>query len=852
MLNKVYQKVFLPEKLKEQLDKIPYFPVTVVEAPSGFGKTTALREYLKATLSDNARQYWYTCLSQSPIVAWAGICDMFSNINNELATNLKKLGFPTLDTLMYISASFKELECSDETFIVIDNYQIINSDILQELINIFSMHGCPNLHIIFITQNLDKKSLITFHNIHIHTIDSTAFFFDKESTASLFRMEGIRLSEDELYNVYTITEGWIAALRLQISNYKQTGSFDYTADIDHLVETAIWNRITDKQKICLVSLSVMDSFTARQAAIMLDEETLPEHILNILKHNDFIRYYPRERIYVMHSILQNYLRNQFYQYQSEAFQKRILHKAGECCVIEADYSNAIRFFYEVGDYDAILSIPLNGIYLTNRRESNIMGLLIKVINQCPEEILCKYPSVLLMLSYLLQFEGEHEPYNKLIRLMEFIIENNPNGLSKEELQLLKGEFLLLTSFAIYNDIKKVYEVQKEAYQLLGKPTRFRLNEVPYTMGGTSMLSMFWCEPGGLDETLADMQKYLPQHNRLTRGQGVGADSVLQAEMFFMRGDDIQAEILCHKALYQARSKQEICICLCAEQILARIAILRGDVEGFNTALENIKNYTKESSNLYILRMVDICLSVLSVALDTTDMVAKWIFDIGTISKKVYARAVSYVTILYSYLLFRERRYAELLGMFDDFIKLAKEMNYVLPQVYFYKFRAELYYLKGREGEALENLKEAFALAFPDKIYMPFAQSVYMNDLLAKAQINSAKHLRTFSETTNAKENRLSTEASAMLLKWKEDIDNVIQISKRYHNGRAVVLNALRQAKSPLTPREREVALLAKNRLSHQEIAEKLCISKATVRTILYNTYNKLGIHSKTELYKLDL
>lgn len=843
-------KIYLSERLKNQLAQIPHYPLTIVEAPSGFGKTTAVREYLNETLSDGIRQYWYTCLGESPIVAWTGICDLFSNLNNEIASNLKKLGFPTMDTLMYISASLKNFSCIDETYLVIDNYQMIKSDILQELISIFSMHGCPNLHMIFITQHLGKKTQIIFHNIQIHTIDSSAFFFDKDSTASLFKMEGIRLGEDELNSVYASTEGWVSALRLQISNYRQTGSFDYTADIDHLVEAAIWNRLTSEQKSYLVSLSVLDSFSVRQAAIMLGEDTLSEQIRDMLKYNDFIRYYPREKIYVIHSILQSYLRNQFYQYQSESFQKRVLHTAGVCCVAETDYSNAIRFFFEVRDFDAILSLPLNGIYLTNRRESHIMELLIEVIYQCPKEILCKYPFALLIFSYLLRFEGKLEVYDKLSSLIELVLVNNPAGFTNEELQQLKGEYLLLKSFTIYNDIKKIQEGQKAAYMLLGGPTRFRLNEIPLTMGATSVLSMFWREPGRLDESLEDMQRYLPQHIKLTHGQGVGADSVLQAEMMLMRGDDIKAEILCHKALYQAHSKQEICICLCAEQVLARIAILRGDVEGFFTALENIKSYAKESSNLYILRMIDICLSVISVALDTTDMIANWFSDIESISKKVYARAVPYVTILYSHLLVREKRHAEFLGLVDDAINMAKEMNYILPQLYSFIYKARVYYIRGREPEALENLEIALDMALADKIYLPFAQFAYMEDMLSKARISS---ISNDTDTVSSNQDKLisSSEVLEPFSRWKEEIDHIMELNQRYLKGRDVILNVLNQGKSPLTPREREVALLAKERLSHKEIAEKLYISTATVRTILYNAYNKLGIHSKSELYKIE-
>ena len=451
-------------------------------------------------------------------------------------------------------------------------------------------------------------------------------------------------------------------------------------------------------------------------------------------------------------------------------------------------------------------------------------------------------------------DGEYDSYRKLCRLVDLVLKSNPAGLSNNELRLLKGEFVLLTSFTIYNDIKKVNVGQKAAYELLGGPSRFRLNEIPITLGGTSVLSMFWREPGKLQETLVDMQRSLPYHLKLTHGQGVGADSALHAEMLLMRGDDIQAEILCHKALYQARSKQDTCICLCVEQLLARIAILRGDVDGFFTALENIKGYAKENSNLYIMRMVDICLSVISVALDTTDMVAKWFCDSESISKKVYARAVPYVNILYSHLLVRKKRHAELLGLADNAISMAKEMNYIFPQVYSFIFKARVCYTSGREREALENLEEAFVLAFPDKIYLPFAQFIYMGDILSKALICPVKQRDPFSASPKSDEAENPVPFSKVfetIPEWKSDVDNIMTLFSRYHKGRIVILNALNQEKSPLTPREREVAILAKARLSHKEIAEKLCISNATVRTILYNAYSKLGIHSKSELNNID-
>lgn len=192
----------------------------------------------------------------------------------------------------------------------------------------------------------------------------------------------------------------------------------------------------------------------------------------------------------------------------------------------------------------------------------------------------------------------------------------------------------------------------------------------------------------------------------------------------------------------------------------------------------------------------------------------------------------------------------MLGLIDNTASMAKEMNYILPQVYCFIFKARVCYTNGREREALENLKEALVLAYPDRIFLPFAQFEFMGDILCKARIYPVTNRDIFSVSPNsgkAENSASSLQVLETIPGGKAVFNNIMSLYKRYHKGRNIINNALNQGKSPLTPREREVALLAKTRLSHKEIAEKLYISKATVRTILYNVYNKLGIHSKTEL-----
>jgi DNA-binding CsgD family transcriptional regulator len=62
--------------------------------------------------------------------------------------------------------------------------------------------------------------------------------------------------------------------------------------------------------------------------------------------------------------------------------------------------------------------------------------------------------------------------------------------------------------------------------------------------------------------------------------------------------------------------------------------------------------------------------------------------------------------------------------------------------------------------------------------------------------------------------------------------------------------ALVEEASPLTKREREVALLASQGLPSKDIAEKLFLSVRTVENHLQRAYEKLGVSGRDELARV--
>ncbi len=732
------QSYYFSEKLKHQLDQISRHPLTIVEAPSGFGKTTAIREYLKENISHDAREYWYTCLGESASIAWMGICDLLSHANEMVADNLRNLKMPTMDTLFYMASYLRDVPCQTETYLVIDNYQLVNCDVPQELISVFAMHGNPKLHMIFITQQIKAQQQLSIHS-NIHTINSSAFFFDKEGTAKLFRMEGIHLTDEQVEKIYIIAEGWVPAIRLQIIHYKESGLLDYTADIEHLVETAIWNRLTLEEKDFLLSVSVIKSFTTRQAAIMMGKETLPENIKSLLKFNDFIRYIPDQRQYSIHSILRDYLLGRFCHDQPADFQNQIFRKAGYACAAIAEYCPAAHFFYKVKDFDAILSLPFTCEYFDNYKDKYEPEFVETMMNECPEATARKYPFALTVLGYQAFGCGQLGVYQKICQLLASIVsagEEFPPG----ELRRIKGEYTLLASMGDFNDIARLKESQRAAWEILGQPSEIIKSSTMWGYATTSVLDILWREPGRLEYAMRQMDEMSAVHRQLTQGQGAGARNVLRAEAMLMRGDDNEAEIMCHKALYDARSFQQTGICLCAELTLARIAILRGDVGGYFTAIKNIQSCAKETPKLYVLRIVEHCMSIISLLLGLKDYVSPWFYDMETIKKALHVPVVPLAQILHLRLLLMDKRYNEFYGACQLALDASKNptgnIRYMMPQLYQLIFLAIAKHNNGKTLEAQAYLKEALEIALPDQIYLPFAQQDGIEALLSELTENA--------------------------------------------------------------------------------------------------------------------
>ncbi len=708
-------------------------------------------------------------------------------------------------------------------FIVIDNYQLFDSPVRRRMIAALSAGRHENLHIILVTQPLkDEGTGPTFHAQPYHRIRMQDLLFDAQCISEYCRQAGIGLSGEEIELLQASSGGWVAAVRLQLQNYRHTGRFADFSDISPLVETAIWNRMSRDERNLLMALSLLDSFTVSQAAIMNDGMALPDTVAELLSLDFFIRYAADRQGYVLHSILQDYLRERFAMQPGE-FKKAMYVRAARACLEAGDLLQAALFFMKVDDYQSVLALPMTTQYVYNNQERDITSLFESIMDRCPQDILRRHPVFLVLMAYNFFRSGAQSYFRHATEVLGRLLEKN-TGSRGPEWERACGEYAMLMSFTEYNDIARMGEFHRRAMQHLRAVSGIPRSEVfrgNMPFGTVSVLCLYWNKIGGLSSLTDLMDTYLPVYSELASGHGAGAEHIFRAEAALAAGDDRTAELMAYRATYRARREGQYGVILSADLVLAEVAILRGDAVAYEATRESIVHNIRESGQRSVLRLGELCQATLDLGLGHAAAIPSWLCDISGIKRVVYTHSIPYALILYEHYLLLAGRLADLRRCEELISQQARTMNYILPSLYHTLYLAAAGARDGAMQEACSLMKQALDLALPDRMYLPFAR------LYAELRPVFA-FMELPGEASGLRELCLRRERG-------------VQRIRRQHDGASL-----------LTVREREVFILARERQTAKEIAARLGISVHTVNTILKNIYRKLDISGKTELGSISV
>ena len=257
MKNEGFGHHYYSGRLKRKMKLLSNSKATIIEAPSGCGKTTAIRDYLNDFASFHDDEiYMFTAVDEeAPSVLYRRLCREIGRIDNKVGERLLEIDFPNTFTIGEVCDALRAIECTKKTWLVIDDFQFLYAILPKSFLSTLLDNGRDELRIVIISQVLGQDFQNTVMRLGIPCITAADLQWDAEDIRCYFSLVGVDISSSEANEVERLTDGWIIAVHLQLCSYIEIGAFSDNAVLQ-LMEHLIWEKMSFEQQKFFMQASV--------------------------------------------------------------------------------------------------------------------------------------------------------------------------------------------------------------------------------------------------------------------------------------------------------------------------------------------------------------------------------------------------------------------------------------------------------------------------------------------------------------------------------------------------------------------------------------------------------------------
>jgi LuxR family maltose regulon positive regulatory protein len=278
--------------------------VTLIAAPTGYGKTTLLTEWLQKQANSAQLQVWISldAYDNSEMQFWSYIVVAFQKRYPKFRFNLQQFMKSCLeiDEYTYLNQFINEISTIPESFhLILDDYHLITNEKIHSGIDYLITHQPKNLHITFSSRTSLPISISRLRaQDQITEVTCTDLAFTLEETrAFLIDSRGLIISPSQVQSLYAATEGWIAGLQLAAHSMRDRSTIHLPSGkiaennpqiLEYLSEEVI-NKQDSQIKDFLLKTSILSEFTAPLCDTLLEISCSREIIKQIEQLNLFIK-----------------------------------------------------------------------------------------------------------------------------------------------------------------------------------------------------------------------------------------------------------------------------------------------------------------------------------------------------------------------------------------------------------------------------------------------------------------------------------------------------------------------------------------------------------------------------------
>jgi len=817
-------------RLNDLFAKAVTYPVIVVCAGAGYGKTSAVHDF---TEKHQALTAWIQLSERDNVGArfWETFFHTLTQVEPPLAKAVSNLSFPdTRDKIaQYLHLLRGHLEMKQRIIVMDDFHFIEEPSVLRFLEECVFNKLLPGTSVILASRSTPHINIAGFESRDmLFNISETDLCFTESELAQYFRQLGISSEPANQHEIMQDTKGWAFAINIVARSYQKAPGYSgylrnaMKTNIFRLMETEIWDGISEDLQNFLIRLSLIDHLSLDLISLLAEKNK--NLVAGMEKQSAYVQRDNYINAYIIHPLFLEFLTTK-QEFLSEEQKNETYRIAAFWCNKNGFKVDALSYYEKTGDYPSIVAVLRE---LPAQIPSDIAQYAATIFERAPAQAFDTVEDLAVMHLRVLMFQGL---WQESITLAEYyetkylkLPEDDP--FRKRTLGSLYYSWAFLRGImCVTNDLYDFDQYIEKFCNVISEPVH------PGKFGNNNPGPWINCagsaRKGAPEEFIEALGRSIAHLSHRFGGLKTGTEELARGELKFFQGDMRTAESFITRALDRSRESKQFDVIHRAFFYILRISVSQGDYPKAERAIRDMKALldNNEYSNRFINN--DIFLSWYYYILGLPEKISDWLKEnfspydhtgfIENFANQIKAR-FCYMT----------RDYPPLLSYIEG---MKTRESFLFGRVEMLAMEACVRYKMKDKQRAFAVLLESYNTALPNGLYMPF--------------IELGKDMRTLTAAAQK-------ESGDIPCSWLENI-NRKAASYAKHQGHVAAeykrINGIAD-NSPLSTREAEVLFDLSHGLSRTEIAASRGLSINTVKMVINNVYSKLGAENLASLIRI--
>jgi LuxR family maltose regulon positive regulatory protein len=375
------------QRINIKLDHALEHKLTLVTAPAGSGKTTAVLEWLEnrglqsAWLSldeseNDLVRFWQYIMAAFEAGGFVQQSNAFADIH---------LSKEHILSNMFTDLFLEKLRCiAGNLIIILDDFHLIQDEVVRKSLEYFIKNAPPNIHVILLSREEINSALVLLPaRDQVLRLGSSELSFNTDEITDFFRKRGFQLASEDISCLEASTEGWVSGL-VTVALTMEDG-FDIHAAVrgfsgsNRYISSFIRNEVFDRRPEAVKRFLVHTSFLDKLSQPLCDKVTGNANSAELLKMlsrtNSFIIPLDQENCWFRyHHLFQEFLLDRLAS-ESATTRHALYDQAGQWYLEKGYIRDAIDCFIKAKEFakafplvwDIYLPMTQNGEYSTWRK-----------------------------------------------------------------------------------------------------------------------------------------------------------------------------------------------------------------------------------------------------------------------------------------------------------------------------------------------------------------------------------------------------------------------------------------------------------------------------------------------------